>query len=159
MDCSVPGFPVLHHARLPHPPLSPKVWSSSWPLSWWCYLTILPSATPFSICHQSFPASGSFPTSQLFESGGQSIGALASAMLGLWLSGSTDSLRGYSFLLNQNLFEIKSTYLGVRLPTARLKSIFFLFVAVWSWAGHLTVQSLRKNPQTSPCCKNQWVDM
>ena len=68
--------------------------------------------------------------SQLFESGGQGIGASASAILGLRLSCSTDSLRGYSFPLKQNLFEIKNTYSGVRLPTARLKSIFFLFVAV-----------------------------
>ena len=45
----------------------------------WCHPTILSSVTPFSSCPQSFPASGSFPMSQLFTSGGQSIGASASA--------------------------------------------------------------------------------
>ena len=48
-------------------------------MSWWCYLTISSSATPFSFCLQPFPASGAFPMSWLFSSGGQSIGASASA--------------------------------------------------------------------------------
>ena len=52
--------------------------SNSCPVSRCCYLTISSSATPFSICPQSFPASGSFPMSQLFASGSQSIGASAS---------------------------------------------------------------------------------
>ena len=47
------------------PPLSPRVYSDSCPLSWWCYLTISSSATPFSFCLRSFPASGSFPMSWL----------------------------------------------------------------------------------------------
>ena len=47
--------------------------------NWWRYLTILSSATPFSFCLQSFPASGSFPVSRHFTSGGQSIGTSASA--------------------------------------------------------------------------------
>ena len=51
----------------------------SWPLSWWCYLSISSSATFFSFSLQSFPASGSFPMSCLFASGGQSIGASALA--------------------------------------------------------------------------------
>ena len=68
----------LQHARLSCPPLSPGVCSDSCPLRWWYYLTILSSATLFS-CPQSFPASGSFPMSQLFISCGQSIGSSASA--------------------------------------------------------------------------------
>ena len=71
----------LYHTRLPCTSLSPGVCSDSCPLSQWCYLTISPSATPFSICLQSFPASGSFPMSWLFTSGGQSIGASASASI------------------------------------------------------------------------------
>ena len=51
------------------------VFSNSCPYSQWCYLTISSSATCFSFCLQSFPASGSFPMSRLFTSGGQSIGA------------------------------------------------------------------------------------
>jgi len=49
------------------------------PLSWWCHPTISFSVIPFSSCLHSFPASRSFPISQLFASGGQSIGASASA--------------------------------------------------------------------------------
>ena len=71
----------LQQARLLCPPLSPRVCSNSCPLSWWCYLTISSSATPFSFCPQSFPASGPFPMSQLFASGGQSIRASASALV------------------------------------------------------------------------------
>ena len=63
------------HARPPCP-----VYSNLCPLSRWCYPTILSSTIPFSSCLQSCPASGSFPVSQFFESGGQSIGALASVL-------------------------------------------------------------------------------
>ena len=69
----------LQHARLPCPSLSPRVCSHSCWLSLWCYLTLSPSATLFSFCLQSFSASESFPRSWLFASGGQSIGASASA--------------------------------------------------------------------------------
>ena len=71
----------LQHTRLLCPPQSPGVCSNSGPLSWWCYLTISSSATPFSFCFQAFPALGSFPVSQLFTLDGQSIGASASTMV------------------------------------------------------------------------------
>ena len=58
----------LEHSRLPCPSLSPRVRTNACPLSWWCYLTISSSAAPFSFCLQYFPASGSFPMSQLFTS-------------------------------------------------------------------------------------------
>ena len=67
------------HARLLCPPLSPTVCSNSCPLSQSCYLTISSSATPYPFCLQSLPASGSFPMSWLFTSGGQKIGASASS--------------------------------------------------------------------------------
>ena len=69
----------LEHASLLCPLLSPRVSLSSCPLSWWAYLTISFSVTPFSFCLQSFPASGSFPMSQFFAWGGQRIGVSASA--------------------------------------------------------------------------------
>ena len=69
----------LQHARLPCPSPSPRVCSDSCPSSQWCYPTISSSVIPFSSCLQSFPASGSFPMSQFLASGGQSIGASASA--------------------------------------------------------------------------------
>ena len=70
MDCSTPGFPVLHYF---------PICSNSCPLSQWCHPTISYSVAPISSCPQSFPASVSFSMSQLFASGGQSIGASAPA--------------------------------------------------------------------------------
>ena len=70
--CSTPGFPVC-------PSPSPRTFSNSCPLSRWCHSNILSSVIPFSSHLQSYPASGSFPMSQLFTSGNQSTGASASA--------------------------------------------------------------------------------
>ena len=67
------------HARLPCPSPCPTVCSNLCPLSQWCHPTILSFVVPFSSWTQSFPASGSFPMSQLFALGGQSIGTSASA--------------------------------------------------------------------------------
>ena len=67
------------HARPPCPSPTPRVHPNPCPLCWWCHPTISSSVVPFSSCPQSFPASGSFPMSQLFASGGQSIGVSASA--------------------------------------------------------------------------------
>ena len=66
------------HARPPCPSPTPGVHPNSCPSSRWCHPTSSFSITLFS-CSKSFPASGSFPTSRLFASGGQSIGASASA--------------------------------------------------------------------------------
>ena len=90
MDCSIPAFPVLHY--LPEfaqthvhwisdviQPSHPWVCSNSCPLNQWCHPTISSPVNPSSSCPQSFPVSGSFLKSQLFTSGGQSIGASASA--------------------------------------------------------------------------------
>ena len=68
----------LQHARPPCPSPSPRVYSNSCPLSRWCHPTISFSVVPFSSCLKSFPASGSFPVSQFFASGGQRIGVSAS---------------------------------------------------------------------------------
>ena len=67
----------LQHTRLPCSSPSPRTCSNSCPLSHRCHPTIPSSVIPFSFCLQSFPASGSFLMSQLFASGGQSIGASA----------------------------------------------------------------------------------
>ena len=66
LDCSVPGFLVLHYL--------PEFAQTHCPLSWWCHSIISSSTAHFSSCLQSFPASGSFPVSELFASGGQSMG-------------------------------------------------------------------------------------
>ena len=71
IDCSTPVFPVLQYLT--------RVCLDSWSLNWWCHPTISSSIAPFSSHPQSFPASGAFQMSQLFASGGQSIGASTSA--------------------------------------------------------------------------------
>ena len=70
----------LQHARLSCPSPIPRAVSNSRPLSWWCHPTISFSVVPFSSSLQSFPAAGSFPMSQFFTSGGQSIGVSASVL-------------------------------------------------------------------------------
>ena len=69
----------LLHARPSCPSPTPGAYSNSYPLSWWCHPTISSSVVPFSSRLQSLPASGSFPMSQLFAWGGQSIGVSALA--------------------------------------------------------------------------------
>ena len=69
----------LQHARLSRPSLSLRVCSNSCPLNQRCHPTISSSVIPFFFCPQSFPASGSFPVSWFLTSGGQGIGASASA--------------------------------------------------------------------------------
>ena len=69
----------LQHARLPCSSSSPGFCPSSYPLNQRCHPTISSSVSPFSFCLQSFPVLGSFSMSQLFTSGGQNIGASASA--------------------------------------------------------------------------------
>ena len=68
------------HARPPCLSPTPGVHPNPCPLSWWRHPTISSSVVPFSSCPQSFPASGSFPISQLFASGSQSIGVSASTL-------------------------------------------------------------------------------
>ena len=97
----------LQHVRLPCPSPTPGTYSNSCPLSRWCHPTISSSVLHFSSCLQSLPASGSFPMSGLFISGGQGIGVSTSVLpmniqdwfpLGLtdfstfWLRSSVDPL-------------------------------------------------------------------
>ena len=82
-SCSVMSNSLWPHepqqGRPPCPSPTPGVHPNPCPLSWWCHPTISSSVVPFSSCPQSFPASGSFPMSQLFASGGQSTGVSALA--------------------------------------------------------------------------------
>ena len=70
---------VLQHTRPPCPSPTSRVYPNSCPLSQWCHPTISSSVFPFSSCPKSFPASESFPMSQLLASGGQSFGVSSSA--------------------------------------------------------------------------------
>ena len=76
-NCLWPHEP--QHARPPCPSPTPRGYPNSSPSSQWCHPTISSSVVPFSSCPQSLPASGSFPMSQLFASGSQSIGVSGSA--------------------------------------------------------------------------------
>ena len=69
----------LEHARPPCSSPTPRVYSNSCPLNWWCHPTIASSVIPFSSCLKSFPASESFSISQFLASGSQSTGVSASA--------------------------------------------------------------------------------
>ena len=90
-------FRVMYSVQFSRSIVSDSLWSNEWqcdrppcpsptawvhpkscPLSWWCHTTISSSVVSFSSCPQSFPASGSFQMSQIFASGGQSIGVSAS---------------------------------------------------------------------------------
>ena len=71
----------LQHARPPCPSPTPGIHPNPCPLSWWCHPTISSSVAPFFSCPQSFPASGSFPMSQLFAWGGQNIGSFSFSII------------------------------------------------------------------------------
>ena len=71
----------LQHARPPCPSPTPEVHLNQCPLHQWCHPTISSSIIPFSSCLQYFPVSGSFPMSQFFAWGGQSIGVSASTLV------------------------------------------------------------------------------
>ena len=104
----------LQHARHPCPSLSSRVCSNSYPLSRWCHPTISSSVVPFSFS-QSFSASGSFPMSQLFASGGQSTWTSASASaLPINIQGWFPlGLTGLTFLLSKGLSRVFSSIMVI----------------------------------------------
>ena len=115
----------LQHARPPCPSPTPRVYSNSCLSSSWCHPTIPSSVVPFSSCPQSLPASGSFPVSQLFLSGGQSIGVSASASV-LPMNTQDWSLgwTGWIFLQSKGLSRVfsnttvqKHQFFGTQLPS------------------------------------------
>ena len=119
MDCSTPGFPG--------PLLSPGVCSNSCPLTWWCHPAISSSVAPFFSCPQSFPASGSFPVSWLFTSGGQSIGASASVLLVNEYSGL------FSFRIDWlDLFAVQRTLKSILQHHSSKASFFGTKPSLWS---------------------------
>ena len=116
----------LQHTRLPCPSPTPMACSNSSPLSWWCHPTISSSVIPFS-WFQSFPAVGSFPMSQLFTSGGQSIGASASASV------SPISSRLISFRMDWlHLFAVQGTLRIYSSSTVQNHQFFSTEPSLWS---------------------------
>ena len=104
----------LQHARHPCPSVSSRVCSNSYPLSQWCHPTISSSVVPFS-SSQSFSASGSFPMSQLFASGGQGTWTSASASaLPINIQGWFPlGLTGLTFLLSKGLSRVFSSIMVI----------------------------------------------
>ena len=107
----------LQHTRLLCPSLFPWACSNSCPLTQWCHPTIASSVIPFSSCPQSFPASGSFPVNQLFSSGGQSIGASASASV------LPMNVQGWFPLGSTGLISLQSRNSQESSPTQQFESI------------------------------------
>ena len=117
----------LQHVRLPCPS-SPKACSNSCPFSWWCHPTISSSVIPFSFCLQSLLESGSFSMSQFFTSGGQSIGASASASVSPmniqdWF---LLELTGWISLPSKGLSRVFSS------PTVQKHQFFGTWLSLWS---------------------------
>ena len=99
----------LQDTRLPCLSPTPRACSNSCPLIWWCHPTIASSVVSLSSCLQSFPASGSFPMSQFFTSGGQNIGASAFPlcyMTALLLQSNTVAIKIVLFLLELRTMHI-----------------------------------------------------
>ena len=108
----------LQFARLRCSSSTPRAYSNSCPSSQWCHPTISSSVIPFSSCLQSFPASGSFPVSQLIASSGQSIGVSASASvlpMGLtgWISLQSKGLSRIFFNTTVQKHQFFSTQLSL----------------------------------------------
>ena len=138
----------LQHARPPCPSPTPRVYSNSCSLSRWCHPTISSSVVPFSSCLQSFPASGSFQMSQLFESGGQSIGASASAsVLPRWTGWISLQSKGLSRVFSNTTVQ-KHQFFGAQLYLSRTneegnrQNRFHLESRTPSWAGLWTLSSM-----------------
>ena len=128
------------HARLPCKSPTPGVYSNPCPLSRWCHPTISSSVVHFSSCPQSLPASGSFPVSQLFASGGQSTGVSASASVLLiniqdgfplgWIGWISLQSKGLSRVFSNTIVQ-KHQFFG-----AQLSSQSNSYIHTWHWKNH-----------------------
>ena len=137
----------LSHLRSPS--LSSRVYSNSRPLIQWWDPTISFSVTRFSSCPQSFPASGSFPVSWLFTSGGQSTGASASAsILPMNIQGWFPlGLNGFISLLSKGLSSVFSSTIYTIYIVITLNSSNLLFIKIsLSIYGASLITQLVKNP-------------
>ena len=132
--------PPTPHSRLSCPSLPPGVCSNSCPLSLQCYVTIASSATHFSFCLQSFPASGSFPGSWLFSSGGQSFGASASATV------LAMKIQGWFAVLLTGLSSLKSKGLSRVFSSTTVWKHQFFGAQLSVWSNPHTCTWLLENP-------------
>ena len=132
----------LQHARPTCPSPTPRPYSNPCPLNRWCHPTISSSVVSFSSCPQSFPASGSFPMSHFFTSGGQSTGVSASASIPPMNSQNWFPLGGTGWvsLQSKGLSRVfssttvqKHRFFGAQLP---LESIYGLTSIYDYWKNH-----------------------
>ena len=130
----------VQHAKFPHPSPSPRVSPSSCPLNWWCHPTISSFVTIFSFCFQSFPVSGSFPVSQLFTSGVQSIGASASATV------LTKRIQGWFPLRLTSLISLLSNGLSRAFSSTKFQSINSLVFCLLHCPALISVHDYWKDP-------------
>ena len=128
-------------ARLPRLSLSPRMCSNSCSLSQWCHLTISSSASPFSSSHQSFPASGSFPVSWFFTSGGQSIGASAST------SALPMNIQGWFPLGLTGLISLLVKRLSRGFPSTTVEKLQFFGAQLFLWPNSHICTWLLEKPQ------------
>ena len=128
----------VQHAGLLCPPLFSGVGSNSHPSKQWCHTTISSSIIPFFSCCQSFPATGSFPLSQLFLSGDQSIGSSGSAL--------PMNIQGWSPLGLTGLISLQSKGL----------SRVFSSTTVWKPQSSARPSSWSSSHQNRPVA--QWID-
>ena len=156
------------HTRLLYPSLSLRVYSNSCTLSQWCYLTSSSFAIPFSFGFQPFPESGSFPMSQLFASGGQTIGASVSVLpknIQGWFPLGLTSL---IFLLSKGLSRVFSSTIRKHQFFGTLISIhdywkkhsfdymglyIHMHIHIWGFSSCSAV----KNPAAVPKPQETWV--
>ena len=130
----------LQHTRLPCPSPPPRGCPGSCPLNRWCHPTNSSSVILFSFCLQSFPASGSFPGSQLFTSGSQSIGASASVI--------SMSIQGWFPLGLTGLISLLSTGLSrVFSSTTQFESLSSLVLSLLYGPALTSIQSGGGIPQ------------
>ena len=118
----------LQHTRFPSPSPTPGACSNTCPSSRWCHPAISTSVITFSSCLQSFPASGSFPVSWLFTSGGQSTGASASSTVLLMNIHSRFplGLTGLISLLSKGLSRVFSSTTGSKASILWCSAIFMV---------------------------------
>ena len=138
----------LQHARPPCPSATPGVYSNSCPSSRWYHPAISSSVAPFSSCPQSLPASGTFPMSQLFTWGGQSIGVSASTSV-LPMNTQDWSPLGWSPCSPRDSQEFS--------PTPQFKSINFLVLRFLHSPTLTSIHDHWKNhslDQTDLCCQS-----
>ena len=148
----------LQHARHPCPSPTPRIHPNSCPSNWWCHPAISSSVIPFSSCPQSLPASESFPMSQLFAWGGQSIAVSALAPVLPkntqdlppleWTNWTSLQSKGLSRVFSNTTVH-KHQFFGAQVSSKRIEQFLLLPVTLYSLVAQMV-----KSP---PAMQETWV--